>query len=315
MRQLTTLANADEARRLADYLLTLKIETRLDQERGGWVVWVCDEDRLPQAQQELEGFTRNPSDPRYGGASHQAEALRRRETQAERSYARRQVDLRERWDGRPGLGLPVTFALMAVSIVVAVSSRLGEERTSPLLQRLFIAPFTAEGNRIWWDGLESIRRGEVWRLVTPIFIHFGPIHLLFNMIMLYQLGGPVEMRRGSWRFLLLVLALAVTSNLAQYFLGDPSFSRATGLTFQHNPLFGGMSGVLYGLFGYAWMKSRYDPGAGLYVSPNTVFSLMAWYVLCLAGVLGNIANMAHTAGLVVGILIGYAPHLLRSFRR
>jgi GlpG protein len=320
MRQLTTLPDADDARRLADYLLTLKIETRLDQERGGWVVWVCDEDRLPRARQELEGFTRNPSDPRYAGVSRQAEALRRQETQAEQSYARRQIDLSERWGSHPGLGQPVTFALMAFSILVAVASRLGENRSAPVIQRLAITRFEAEGDSVRWNPhnlIPEVRHGQVWRLVTPIFIHFGPIHLLFNMMMLYPLGGAVEMRRGSWRFLVLVLTLAVTSNLAQYFLGlgNPRFLKETGLTFPHYPAFGGMSGVLYGLFGYAWMKSRYEPGLGLYVSPNTVFIMMAWFFLCLAGWVGNIANMAHAAGLGVGILIGYAPHLLRSLRR
>jgi GlpG protein len=316
MRQLTTLPDADEARRLADYLLTLKIETRLEQEREGWVVWVCDEDRLPQAREELERFTRNPSDPRYAGVSRQAESLRRREAQAEQSYARRQIDLRERWGNRPGLGQPVTFALMALSILVAVATRLGDP-SSPVIPRLAITQFRAEGDTVRWnpyDLIPEVRHGQVWRLVTPIFIHFGPIHLLFNMMMLYPLGGAVEMRRGSWRFLLLVLTLAVTSNLAQYFL-DPDYLRGTGFIFRHNPLFGGMSGVLYGLFGYIWMKSRYEPDLGLYVSRNTVVSLMVWYFLCLARVFGNIANMAHTAGLVVGMLIGYAPRLLRSFFR
>jgi GlpG protein len=318
MRQLTTLPDADEARRFADYLLTLKIQTRLEPEREGWAVWVCDEDRLAQARQELEAFTRNPSDPRFAGASRQAESLRRQEARADQAYARRQVDLHERWGNRPDLGRPVTFALMAISILVAVASRLGEERASPVIQRLTITRFGVEGSINWWsryDRLSEVRQGEVWRLVTPIFIHFGPIHLLFNMMMLYPLGGAIEMRRGSLRFLLLVLVLAVTSNLAQYFLGHPEFSRETGLTFQHNPVFGGMSGVLYGLFGYIWMKSRYEPALGLYISRNTVTSLMVWYFLCLAGVFGSIANMAHTAGLVVGILIGYAPHLLRLLFR
>src|SRR5262249_44828674 len=151
---------------------------------------------------------------------------RRQETQAERSYARRQVDLRERWDGRPGLGQPVTFALMALSILVAVASRLGENRSSPAIQRLAITQFLAEDGTVRWnpyEGIPEVRYGEVWRLVTPILIHFGPIHLLFNMMMLYPLGSAIEMRRGSWRFLMLVLVLAVTSNLAEYYLGHPRF--------------------------------------------------------------------------------------------
>src|SRR5690242_7550413 len=65
MRELGTLPNADSARRLADYLRGQSIETRLDESPEGCVLWVLDEDRLPQARKELEQYLSNPSDPRY----------------------------------------------------------------------------------------------------------------------------------------------------------------------------------------------------------------------------------------------------------
>jgi len=64
--------------------------------------------------------------------------------------------------------------------------------------------------------LVEVRGGEVWRLVTPIFIHFSIFHILFNCMMAYQLGGAIEMNRGSTRLALLVLLTAVPSNLAQF---------------------------------------------------------------------------------------------------
>src|SRR5205085_2267948 len=108
MRQIGTLPDGDSARRLADYLLTLRIETRLEPEAGGWALWVCDEDRVAQARQELDEFTRNPHDPRYAGAARTAEALRRKESRAEEAYRRRQVAVRDRFRTPAARRLPPT---------------------------------------------------------------------------------------------------------------------------------------------------------------------------------------------------------------
>jgi GlpG protein len=74
--------------------------------------------------------------------------------------------------------------------------------------------------------------------------------------------------------------------------------------------------VLYGLFGYAWMKSRYEPSVGIYLPRDVVVIMIAWLFLCMTGRVGPIANAAHVAGFVVGIVVGIAPFLWRKiFRR
>ena len=76
-------------------------------------------------------------------------------------------------------------------------------------------------------------------------------------------------------------------------------------------LSGGMSGVLYGLFGYVWMKMTFDPKSGLYVPMSTVAILSIWMFVCMSGVLSmNIGNWAHGIGLVAGMIIGYSPKLM-----
>jgi GlpG protein len=310
MRQIATLADGDQARTLADHLLTLQIETRLEPEPGGWGLWVCDEDRVAQARQELAEFTRNPADPRYAGAGRAAEALRRQEARADQAYARKQVNLRDRFAG-PGSGTtPLTYALIALSVVATLSIWLNRVREQPpvLSQALSIAPY---GD--WYEGrgLERIRHGEVWRLVTPAFLHSttNVLHLLFNMLMLRSLGALIEARRGTGRLLLLVLATAVISNLAQYYWGVLRWHPPERPL---NPAaFGGMSGVLYGLFGYAWMKSRFEPALGLWVDQNTVLILIGWFFLCMTGFVGPIANAAHAGGLVSGMVLGVLPPLWR----
>ena len=333
MRQLAAFPNADTARTLSDYLLTLRIDTHLEQLPDGWAVWVRDEDRLAQARQELAAFTANPADPRFAAARRAAEAAHRRQDREEKEYAAP----RPAPSGpapRPG---PWTFGLMATCLLVFFyhtgylvylnggfgSPRAGEiilwghakdmdVRTSPAQQALSVASFEAYPDGVRWDGLLDVERGQVWRLVTPIFIHFGLIHLVFNLTMLWQLGAAVEVRRGAWRFLLLVLVTAVISNGSQYFLDVGS--KDGSLIVQHNPMFGGMSGVLYGLFGYVWMKSRYDPDLGLGLDPRTVFWMIGWLFLCMSGLVGSVANTAHVAGLAVGMVIGVAPHLWRLAR-
>ncbi len=308
MRQLTTLPNADTARTFADYLLTLRIDTKLEQEPDGWAIWVRDEDHLPRARQELEEFTRNPADPRYLAAPRAADDLRQRQQQEEAAYHRRQEHFNRRMSG-PIASQRWTVALIVVCVLVSLLSDGGHN--PKIVQALSISRYRITEVGIQSLGLEPILRGEVWRLVTPIFLHFGIWHLLFNMYMLYYLGGAIERRRGPIRYLSLVLILAIISNLVQFYLAHPSWDGSV-LRLYLTPNFGGMSGVVYGLFGYIWMKARFQPELGLFIQPSTVVYLIAWFFLCMTGWVGLIANGAHIGGLIAGMLIGYFPALWSS---
>jgi GlpG protein len=314
MRQIATLPDEAQARTLSDHLLTLGIETRLESAAGAWEVWVCDEDKLARAREELAAFTANPADERFSASARGAEAVRLKEWRQEQNYRRRQ-ERAEAAIARAGTGhRPLTLALMTTCIVVAVASNLGEQ-PEPVLQGLHISSYTPiGGGRISWPYLSDIRAGQVWRLVTPIFIHFGLLHLVFNMTMLYIFGTQIETRRGTLRFLALVLVLAVFSNLAQYYLGRSTF-QGWRFIIAGSPQFGGMSGVLYGLFGYLWVKSVFEPELNLSVDPTTVAILIIWFVVCLTGILGPIGNVAHAAGLTGGLVIGYASTLWRRWRQ
>jgi len=141
-------------------------------------------------------------------------------------------------------------------------------------------------------GFEAIMDGDFWRLLTPVFLHFGLAHIVFNMLWLWQLGGPLERRLGSPELLTLIVVVGVLSNLAQYF-------------FKPDSLFGGMSGVVYALLGYFWMQGRFNPRFGMALRQPIVIMMLIWFVVCWLGVVGNIANMAHTAGLILGVVWGY----------
>jgi membrane associated rhomboid family serine protease len=151
-------------------------------------------------------------------------------------------------------------------------------------------------------GFEAVKHGQVWRLITPIFLHFDILHLLFNMFWLFDLAGMIEMRRGWGRLAILVLVIGVASNVAQF-------------EYTHRPFFGGMSGVVYGLFGYVWMKGHYEPTGTLTLRQGTINMMMLWLILCMVGVIPHVANAAHVAGLAAGMLIGIVPHLSDELRR
>jgi GlpG protein len=324
MRHLTTLPSADAARALADYLLTLKIDTQLEKQADGWTIWVRDEDHMPRARQELEEFQHNPSDPRYSGAGSTAATLRKQKLQEEKAYHRRQKRFYARM-GRASTAGGVTLTLIAISVIVFILK--DGFKFGPALQRmLLIAPYevklvgynpsarTAEEAFRWkveWRGLEPALHGQLWRLVTPIFLHSNIWHIVFNMWALYVLGTAIEQRRGRAIYLAMVLVLAVFSNLAQYFLGEIG-SGVPLASLPRSPSFGGMSGIVYGLFGYIWMKARFQPELGLFIDSTNIMILMAWFFLCMTGWVGNIANVAHAAGLLAGMLIGYVPTLWRS---
>ena len=137
---------------------------------------------------------------------------------------------------------------------------------------------------------EVLKTWQIWRYVTPIFIHFNALHILFNMSWLRTLGNAIEFVRGTRRFLGLVLFVAVVSNVAQFIWSGPAF--------------GGMSGVDFGLIGYIWMKGKTQPQYGLALPQQQVVMSMLWMLLCIGGAFGPIANAAHVGGFLAGIVIG-----------
>lgn len=135
----------------------------------------------------------------------------------------------------------------------------------------------------------SLTRGEWWRVLTPIFLHMNVLHILFNMLWFKDLGNVIEYNFSIRFYLLFVLFVALVSNLLQYFVQGPSF--------------GGMSGVLYGMLGFLWVFKRAHPNFTFGIPDRDMTIMLVWFVLCLTGFLGPIANLAHAGGLSAGMLL------------
>ena len=298
MRLIGHLENPGAAATFSQYLLIQGIANELEQERQGWAVWVHSEDELDKAKSLLSGYLGNPEHPKFRVASltrattppPKPEKASKASVPVTAAVASSEGSSREA-SAVPRFAMgPLTMALLLVCVVIALASDFGE--STELLAPLFVTAFEVTGSLIkWFPGMPEISSGEIWRIWTPMLIHFGPLHLFMNLLWLVYLGGMIESRERSWRLALLILPIAGISNLAQYLLSGPNF--------------GGMSGVVYGLLGYIWMKCRHRPDCGYRLSLNTVTFMLIWFFLCLAGIIPGVANGAHTFGLLTGVAWGF----------
>jgi membrane associated rhomboid family serine protease len=136
--------------------------------------------------------------------------------------------------------------------------------------------------------VEGVAEGQWYRMLTAMFLHGSYIHILFNMLSLWWIGGPLEAALGRARY------------LALYFVSGLAGSALTYLVAAPNQPSLGASGAIFGLFGATAVLMRrlnYDmrPVIALLVI-NLIFTF-GW---------SNIAWQAHIGGLVAGVVVGYA---------
>lgn len=253
-------------------LQRLQVPHRVSEEAGEQVLWVPSE---AQAADVRELYRRFPEgDPRL-------QAL---------VPARRRGRLNEVWATSK-----MTLLVLSLTLLVAGVTLLGESLAT--LHWLTFTDFRLQGDYlVFIPPAESLAAGQWWRLFTPMLIHFGILHLAMNSLWYWELGRRIEARQGAGWLLALTLLFALLSNAAQYLFGGPS-------------LFGGLSGVLYGLLGYCWIFQRLAPTPAYHLPPGVLVMMLFWLVLCASGLItalgfGSIANAAHVGGLLAGCLAG-----------
>src|SRR5215471_16720176 len=183
MRLIGHLPNESSARIFADYLYVQGVDNLIEDHKGdGWGVWVKDEDKVETALGLLSGFRANPTDSKYQAGAKGAAHLRAEEEKSQAAYRKKLTGRRHLFRPLTAYGFgPVTFVLIVISVLVAIFSKVCYD-TDPV-KWLFITDF----DTMWDPTLPEIRHGQLWRLITPIFIHFGPLHILFNMLWLRDL--------------------------------------------------------------------------------------------------------------------------------
>ena len=253
-------------------LQRLQVPHRVSEEAGAQVLWVPSE---ALADEVRELFARFPQ-----GDPHVQEFTQRSAP------------------GRLGASLVIswmTTLVLLLTLLVATVTLLGDNLTS--IRWLSFMDFQRQGDYLVFVPLaDSLAAGQWWRLFTPMLLHFGLLHLAMNGLWYWELGRRIEARQGAVCLLALTLLFSVLSNAAQYLFGGPS-------------LFGGLSGVLYGLLGYCWIFQRLAPTPAYRLPPGVLVMMLVWLALCLSGLitalgLGSIANAAHVGGLLAGCLAG-----------
>jgi GlpG protein len=196
-------------------------------------------------------------------------------------------------------GVPVTLTL----ILLSVAGFLLVYLRAPFewLSLLTFSPFIEQGGAISFESAN----GQYWRMITPAFLHFGWLHIVFNSLWLWELGSRVEKILGHLNMLGLFLMTAVVSNLGQYLFGGPA-------------LFGGMSGVVYGLLGFSWVAATLQPRWSFRPSRSIMLLMVGWLVFCMLGIVeglgfGAVANAAHLGGLLCGVALGAIFGLLSRY--
>ena len=292
VRKIGELTKQADAQLFSDFLQAEGIQNQADPTHSGtWAVWVHRDEHLTRARSEWALFLEDGSDPRYAKAQATARAADEAKALLERQQQKRMKKLQEASQpAKQGFGF-VVICVVLITATVAVWTELGmTESAEERIQWLQISRSTVEF-------LPEVSGGQVWRLLTPIFLHFGFLHLVFNLMAFTFLGQMMERLGGPTLLSLFVLLSGLVSNFSQYLVTGGQF--------------GGLSGVDYALFGFVWMKSRFDPFSGYFLAESTVVFAMVWLVLCFTGAMGPVANMAHLSGLMFGILWGYLSATVR----
>jgi GlpG protein len=332
MRRIGTLADGSLARRFCDYLMTLSIDATSDADgdepAASWNIWIREEQDVEKARGELAEFEKSPEDPRYQVGEDAARIRNDRIAQQQQRVKQHRETVRSMPPDSGGFGpmlsapvkqqgIPITIAIIVISVIASFGSGFSHPR-GPLIegketleQQIYFG-LSCVDRREWVqkneDDYASIREGQVWRFVTPMFLHGGPFHLLFNMLWIFYFGSVIERLHGSLFFLLLTMSAQFAGMMLQVSL---PVTDALPEALHGSPFAVGASGAVYGLFGYLWVRPAVDPSYPIRLQPTQIVLMLGWLVACMTPLVPNVANGGHLGGLFAGMLAAMVTQLMR----
>ncbi|WP_440875269.1 rhomboid family intramembrane serine protease GlpG [Thalassotalea sp. PLHSN55] len=260
----------------ADYLQSINIEAKTETIDGEFIVY-CDSDKIDQAKDEFEQFIAQPYHEKYQQAAWQHGQVNE-VTQHTPSLL---TSFKKQFLAHAGI---VTLVIFSACWLVFIASMLGWGNS--LFHALQFYPHFSMSSFL----------SEPLRILGPAIFHFSWLHIVFNTMWWWQLGGNIENKLGAKTLLLIFVFSAIVSNVGQYLVSGPNF--------------GGLSGVVYALVGYVWWMQWLRPQVGLTITKPIVGILLLWMMLGFAELLPvNMANTAHLLGLVSGCLLAWLTTL------
>ncbi|MEW6983741.1 rhomboid family intramembrane serine protease GlpG [Colwelliaceae bacterium 6471] len=272
---LTPLVKVDQhniALLFTNYLKSVQIDARIREEDCGYVI-CCLEHQLAQAKQEFDAFIQQPYHPKYQQAAWQHGDV----SQVSSAHPPLLQSFRQQFLAHAGL----------VTLVVFIACWL-----------VFFASLAGWANEIFYSirfyqelSLDEFLQAP-YRIIGPAFFHFSWLHIVFNTMWWWQLGGSIEKALGKGALLNLFFVSAILSNVGQFIVAGENF--------------GGLSGVVYGLVGYVWWYGWLAPKKGLTLSKPIIGILLFWLLLGYTEVLPfDMANTAHLLGLISGCVLAF----------
>lgn len=181
--------------------------------------------------------------------------------------------------------VPLTLLLIILGVMGALGVHFGMDVTIDIFASVQYS--------------HAIHVPHIWQYLTPVFLHFSVFHVVFNSVLLWEFGKRIELVFGATWFFGLFLLFALASNGAQLSVIEPGVP------------FGGLSGVVYGCFGFLFVLGKLQKHPAFQLLPGIVWMMFISLFLGVFGIIdwfiaGSVANAAHVGGLVMGLLAGWA---------
>ncbi len=255
----------------ANYMKTCSISLHVEKSTEADYILYCHEEDVAQVTKEFEAFILNP----YANKYQQAAWDHGETVSLHKDDYTLLASFKDSFLAHAGV---LTLVIFLVCWFVFLGSQLGWSQILyshlHFYRQLSLDAFVA----------------EPLRLIGPVFFHFSWLHIVFNSMWWWQLGGSIEKKLGITCLLNLLLISAIVSNLGQYMVSGANF--------------GGLSGVVYALVGFVWWLGYLAPEQGLSLAKPIVAFLLFWLVLGFTDLLPvNLANTAHLLGLISGCLL------------
>lgn len=306
MRCLGQINERKAAEHFVAYLLVQGITTQVDPVANSmdeWEIWVRDEDRMADAVGYLQEFVNNPTDPKYAAAVKQANATIMEKVKQRNAASQNVRKVRYRSTASVDRRVPpLTLTLIILCCIVSIFNNFGNPAPSNEIgqsidRQLGFVSFP-DYKRSVGDPLAYVKRGQLWRTITPIFIHLSGFHLLMNVVGMVVLGRICERWLGTGKYAMLVLVAAILPNM---------FQALAPIALGGNPLFGGISGVVYALFGLVWVRSVMNPTLGVFVPFVYLVMMLLPLAIGFSGLVPGwrAADLCHLGGLMIGAAVAY----------
>ena len=268
MQPLVTITQHNIALLFCNYLKTKKISSEVQTIEKNFVILVAT-NKMEAARQLFDEFIKDPFDKKYQQAAWQ---------QGEVTHViHDNAHLGQNFLDHAGV---VTLSIFSLCWLIFLLSIFGWG--NDIFQQLQFFPQL---------NLSTLFH-QPWRLIGPALFHFSWLHITFDTMWWWQLGGDVEKKLGKGTLFNVFIITAIASNLGQYLVSGANF--------------GGLSGVVYGLVGFMWWLGWLAPEKEVSLTKPLVVILLLWMLLGFAEILPiNMANTAHLMGLLSGCFMAF----------